>query len=95
MCSSLGSYGDRGTHLRGFPVVGLGLAVAAGVGPVTGVALHGGPNLGAGARPKPAVHVGGLQVGPVAACEVAFTPRRPDVPDIGAGYLLLHELVFL
>jgi hypothetical protein len=66
--------------LGGLTVVGLRLVEAAGAGPVAGVALAGGADLGARAGPEPSVHVGGLQVGTVAAIEVALAARGPDVP---------------
>jgi len=62
------------------PVVGLRLVESAGRRPVTGVALVGGADLGAGSGPEPSVHVGGLQIGTVAAVEVALAARSPDVP---------------
>ena len=68
--------------LGGLTVVGLRLVEAAGAGPVAGVALAGGADLGAGAGPEPSVHVGGLQVGTVAAVEVALAARGPDVPKM-------------
>lgn len=83
------------SYLGSFAVVGLGLSVAAGVGPVAGVALRGGPDLSAGTRPEPAVHVGRLQVGPVTACEVALATRRPDVAHVTACDTLLDELILL
>lgn len=71
------------------------MSVAAGVGPVAGVALRGRPDLGARAGPEPAVLVGGLQVGSVAASEVTLAARCPDEAHVAARDPLLHELVLL
>lgn len=81
--------------MGGLAVVGLCLAVSSSVGPVTGVALRGGSDLGAGAGPEPAVDIGGLQVGSVAARKIALATRRPDVAHVTAGDPLLDELVLL
>lgn len=71
------------------------MTVPAGGAPVSGVPLGGGADLGAGARPEPAVDVGGLKVGAVAPGEVALAARRPDEAHVGTGNALLDELVFL
>lgn len=68
---------------------------ATGEGPVTGIALGGGSDLGAGARPKPAVHIRGLQIRAIATREVAFTSRCPDESHVTASNSLLYELVLL
>lgn len=75
--------------LGGLAVVGLCLVEASGGGPVAGVALAGGADLGAGAGPEPTVHVGGLQIGAVATVEVALAARRPDVPRVQINKLIL------
>lgn len=81
--------------MSGFAVVGLRLSVAAGVGPVAGVALRGGADLGAGTRPEPPVHVGGLQVGTVTSGKVTLATRSPDETHVAACDPLLDELVLL
>jgi len=81
--------------LRGFPVVRLSLAVAASGAPVTGVPLGGRSDLGSGSGPEPSVDVSGLQVGPVAAVEVALPSRSPDVLHVSSDDPLLDEFIFL
>lgn len=83
------------TNLGSFSVVRLRLAIPAGVGPVAGVALGGGPNLGARAGPEPAVDIRGLKVGAVAACEVALATRCPNEPHVTARDPLLDKFIFL
>lgn len=83
------------TDLSGFTVVRLGLSVSASVRPVASVALSGGSDLAAGARPEPAVYIGRLQVSAVAASEVAFTSRGPNIPDVTACDPLFDEFIFL
>lgn len=61
-------------YLSSFTVVGLGLSEASSETPVPGVPLAGGADLGSRSGPEPSVHVGRLQIGPVAANEVAFAP---------------------
>lgn len=76
-------------------VVRLRLSVSAGVAPVAVVSLAGRADLRAGSGPEPSVLVGRLQIGSVAAREIALPARGPDVADVAATDPLLHELVLL
>lgn len=71
------------------------MSKATGGTPVAGVPLGGGADLDAGATPEPAVDIGGLQVGTVAAGKVALAAGGPDVTHVTPGNALLHELVLL
>jgi len=81
--------------LGGLPIVGLWLLVSTRCRPVAGVPLRGGSNLGPRSRPEPTVLIGGLQIGPVAAGEVALPARGPDVSHIAPGDPLLHKVILL
>lgn len=94
-CSSRQTCINVCTYLSGFSVVGLRLAVSAGVGPVAGVALGGGTDLGTRSRPEPAIDIGGLQIGAVTAREIALASRRPDESNIATGDSLFYEFIFL
>ena len=84
----------------GFPelsVVGLGLLVSSGPGPVASPAEGGvgGGNSSGGPGPEPPVDNGGLEVGPVAAVEVTLAPRSPNVLDVAGLDLLVDETSFV
>lgn len=87
--------GKPETHLSGLAVVRLRLSEPSRLAPVPGVPLGGRSDLHPGAGPEPPVDVGRLQVGPVAAREVALPTRSPDVPHVAPRYPLLDELVLL
>ena len=55
--------------------------------PVTGVALVRGSDLGARTRPEPAVDVLGLEIGSVAAVEVALAAGGPDESHVSCAKL--------
>lgn len=81
--------------LGSLAVIRLRLVVAARVRPVAGVALRCGSNLAARAGPEPAVLIGRLQIGPIAASEIALSARCPDVTHIATRDALLHKVILL
>lgn len=65
--------------LSNYPVVRLGLADAAALGPVVLLAVGGGRQFLQLCGPEPAVYFVGEQIGAVAALEITEPARCPDV----------------
>lgn len=68
-----------GSSLLQFAVVGLGLADSSVLGPIVLLAVGGGRELLQLSGPEPSVDVGGLQVGTLAATEIALPSAGPNV----------------
>lgn len=52
-------------------------------------------NFSAWSWPKPTVFIWWLQISSITASKIAFTSRRPNIPNISTGQSLFDELIFL
>jgi len=90
--------GDASLIIAGLaelPVVWLGTVGTSGTGPVTvprTVGCFGRGDTSRGTGPEPSVHDGRLQVFSVAAIEVTFASRCPDVLNAVAAHAIVHEV---
>lgn len=77
-----GQTGLLGASLLQFAVIGLGLSDATSLRPIVLLTVGGGRQLLELSCPEPTVDVGRLQIGPLAATEIALAAARPNVLNL-------------